>query len=271
MYIQITDICNFHCDHCAFSCSNNKGTLMDEKTFINSVKLADELYNYVTIGGGEPTLHPRFKQFVSYFLTRNIPYEEHSYNNSFETRRIPFIATNGSNKKLSLWLLSLATSGFINVALSLDIFHDISKVDPEVIDYFRQAAENNENNLSNITRVEIRDVSNSVKKVGRAIETGVWTQEGCACPDLFVTPKGDVKLCGCPDSPSLFNVNNKSDVSKFLQFINNNVNNTMIIDECTKYVKENYLNDYNRLLTLFNKNCDKNYNINYNINNELVL
>lgn len=59
MYIQITTRCNMHCDHCGFDCTH-KGSNMSLDTFKNALGYCSE---HVMLGGGEPTLHPKFWEF----------------------------------------------------------------------------------------------------------------------------------------------------------------------------------------------------------------
>ncbi len=59
MYIQITTRCNMSCEHCCYSCTH-EGEDMSLETFRNCLGF-DE---YNTLGGGEPTIHPLFWQFL---------------------------------------------------------------------------------------------------------------------------------------------------------------------------------------------------------------
>ena len=62
MYIQITDHCNMTCAHCCYSCSPRKRNFMSKDVFVKALDLCD--LDDISIGGGEPTLHPLFWDFI---------------------------------------------------------------------------------------------------------------------------------------------------------------------------------------------------------------
>lgn len=74
LYLQITGHCNFNCLHC-FSAKDNS-PLMNEMSLekINELlDMANEFgINKATITGGEPTVHPQFKQIIKAFANHNI-------------------------------------------------------------------------------------------------------------------------------------------------------------------------------------------------------
>lgn len=176
MYIQITTACNMSCAHCAFSCSSQKrGTFMHKDIYLRVLKFCEGTGDFVTIGGGEPTLHPKFWEFLGLALAANLD------------EGMIWMATNGSVKKTALALAKLAKSGVIGCALSQDYWHD--PIDHEVIQAFQD--------------LEIRDVSEHIIDKGAARENELGGKPGCACPDVHVKPNGDVYMCGCPDSLKL--------------------------------------------------------------------
>jgi len=176
MYIQITDHCNMSCAHCLFSCSSSKrGTFMHKDTFLRVLKFAEERGMYITLGGGEPTLHPKFWEFLGLALAGD-----------FEEGGI-WMATNGSVTKAALALAKLAKSGAIGCALSQDEWHD--PIDPVVVSAFKD--------------LEVRNVSGRVVNKGAAFDNGIADRDGCGCNDTFVNPNGEVYMCGCPDSLKL--------------------------------------------------------------------
>lgn len=59
MYIQITTRCNMHCDHCCYSCTS-VGEDIQLKTYEKALELTEWHSDYLSIGGGEPTLHKDF-------------------------------------------------------------------------------------------------------------------------------------------------------------------------------------------------------------------
>ena len=172
MYIMITDKCNMSCEHCAFACTK-EGSFMDFNTFKDAVAMDD----YVTIGGGEPTLHPQFEKFLLYALGKC---------------ESTFIVTNGTNKELSLTMLEISNGleEKFGVEMSQDEYHDWDMVDQKVRDSFNEAK-------------RVRDVGDKISYTGRAKE--YWNesscQKHCVCNDNIVLPNGSIKFCGCDNAP----------------------------------------------------------------------
>jgi MoaA/NifB/PqqE/SkfB family radical SAM enzyme len=238
MYLQITSKCNMNCRHCGFSC-NRKGIHMEWETFINAIQfIRDRDDETISIGGGEPTLHPRFFDILKICL------DDFNY---------VWMATNGSKTKVMRRLSNIIEGcdyesferedyctcgedpencecwpdkaiyqdGKLTVALSLDYFH--SPINDKIVELWKNRSKcssfNNRNNY------QIRDVTIShggVVKSGRAIRSGVWQDESnCICPNIHISPNGDVKLCGCRNSPILGNVNTSVD-DESLEFFRDN-------------------------------------------------
>jgi organic radical activating enzyme len=192
MYLQITTRCNMSCEHCCFACTA-QGEDMTKKTWRNALALSEEIGSSIAIGGGEPTLHRYFRDF----LLDAIAYDGDDMP--------PFIATNGSIKKTALLLARLAKSGVIMAALSQDVYHD--PIDPEVVKAFSSYYSSSDDYR------EIRNVEQKVINQGRAKETNTASLEGCACEGWHVMPNGDLKPCGCSDAPILGNVNKRDDLN----------------------------------------------------------
>lgn len=74
LYLQITGRCNFNCLHC-FSAKDNS-PLLNEMSLEKINELLDMAnkcgIDYATITGGEPTVHPKFKEIVKAFADHNI-------------------------------------------------------------------------------------------------------------------------------------------------------------------------------------------------------
>lgn len=186
MYIMITSRCNMTCEHCCFSCTE-EGEDMSLDTFRKILSMNKG--NYITIGGGEPTLHPEFKHFLIEAIA------------SCDV----WMATNGSVKDNALLLARLAERGVLGCDLSTDHYHDYGMVDPDVREAFKPTEFSDD-------KRGYRDVSRNVQNVGRAADTGVGIEDGCACSGLMIRPNGDVHWCGCPDAKKLGNVNTDFDV-----------------------------------------------------------
>ena len=180
MYFQIVNFCNMTCSHCGMACKKT-GETMSIETFRNALQYSDEM---VTIGGGEPTLHPFFWQILGESIA-------HAYS--------VWLATNGSNTGISLALAKMAQKGVLGVALSQDRFHD--PIDPRVIQAFTVQGIRKDDDQR-----EIRNVEKNLVKSGRC-KTG---KKGCICEDLFCKPNGDVSICGCLNAPVFDNINEEN-------------------------------------------------------------
>lgn len=177
MYIQITTVCNMACPHCIFACSpQKKGEHMSRVIFKKALAYANAIGSAVTLGGGEPTLHPEFWAYLGEAIAT---LEE----------GLLWMATNGTRKRTALALAKLAKAGVMGCALSVDSYHELDKVSKEVMQVFES--------------VEIRNVDEHVINKGAAYENGVGDRDGCGCNTLHVKPNGDVFMCGCPNSIKL--------------------------------------------------------------------
>ena len=186
MYIQITTRCNMFCEHCCMD-----ATAAGEDMNIETFKKALVYDEYVAIGGGEPTLHPKFWEFIGLALG----FGEHVW-----------LATNGSQTQTSLALARMAKRGVIGCALSQDAYHDV--IDYEVVQAFtkdkdKSYTRNWDNSISNDNR-EIRDVTAKEINGGRC---DFGREDDCVCPGLICEPNGNIRACGCDDSPNLGDIN----------------------------------------------------------------
>lgn len=205
MYLQITTKCNFRCAHCCYSC-NNHGKHMDYNTAIDAITFARDTFGdeSISIGGGEPTLHPRFFDILRHCL------------NDFD---YVWMATNGSKEKKMWRLVDIiegedydhedeenysyqsidGSNGKLCVALSYDHFHRSFPINEKVVAFWKRNAEKHRSGY------EIRDITQGrvgVIKQGRAIRTQVWQTEGeCVCETIMIKPDGSLRLCGCTKSP----------------------------------------------------------------------
>ena len=147
----------------------------------------------IVIGGGEPTMHPNFDEFLFKALCK------------FD---YVWMATNGKNTQKTLDLISLAKKydGF-QLAVSKDRFHE--PIDNKIFETINSI--NNDNYYKN--KIEIRTVRKIINE-GRAKELDDFYYEKedcCCCPDIIINPFGEVKWCGCADSTTVDNVKNPVD------------------------------------------------------------
>ena len=202
MYIQITQKCNFHCYHCAFACGPN-GKHMTQKVFDAALTICES--ECVTIGGGEPTLHPHFWTF----LAKAIAHCESVW-----------MATNGSQTETALTLAKMAQKGVISCALSQDQYHD--PIDPRVVEAFTvkknpqfpyRQNEHDQREIRNVSSKIPLVVNNSIVyplnylAPFRNPENG-GDPENCPCDDVIVTPSGKVRFCGCHNAPVIGDIFN---------------------------------------------------------------
>jgi len=190
-YVMITSKCNMRCAHCCYSCGPS-GRHMTLDTFKFALELDCES---ISIGGGEPTVHPHFWKFLGLAIAQ-VEYV--------------WLATNGKDTKAALALAKMAKKGVISCALSLDCYHE--PIDKKVVEAFQRRERNLDSMRPDEDCREIRNVVESnpgVLAIGRGAEI-LGANDGCPCPELFVRPNGDVLLCGCPDAPKLCNLHQKN-------------------------------------------------------------
>lgn len=178
MYLKITNKCNMKCGHCGMS-SNSKGKHMTREVWKAAINLAkDHGEESITIGGGEPTLHPDFWAILGLCM------------GSFE---YVWMATNGSIPEIAIPLARLAKKGAIGCALSQDQWHD--PITPEVIRAFSKDKQG-----------FIRDNDNDSREIRRTVEPFKAGRckdgrKGCVCSDVMLMPDGIIRGCACPDAP----------------------------------------------------------------------
>lgn len=167
MIIQITSRCNFHCAHCAFSCTA-EGVDMNFVTFKKAIKFAKNKKAPVTLSGGEPTIHKDFLKYLYYAIGK------------LGNQNVG-VVTNGSQTEISLKLAELNDKRIISASLSQDEYHD--KIDNVVVERFKAA----------IDGIKTFDKVSSHGR-GKAIKTAV---EGCFYKEMLITPTGEIFACGC--------------------------------------------------------------------------
>ena len=162
---------------------------MSMKVARKAIDFCDNYDGSLTIGGGEPTLHPYFWSIIGECLGSS----------NIETI---WMATNGSKTDIALRLANMAKKGIMGVALSQDEWHD--EIDEKVIEAFK--SKTNLYSKENNDYREIRTVK-SLINVGRAKANDLYCEEKqtCAGDDWFIKPNGDLRQCGCSDSPILGN------------------------------------------------------------------
>lgn len=193
MYIQITTRCNMSCEHCGMNCTK-EGQDMSVKTWNKAIALAENYDSSISIGGGEPTLHKKFWNFLM---------------ESIGSCENVWLATNGSIKKTALTLAKMAQKGIIGCALSQDDYHD--PIDQEVINAFnRDYGDYGKYDKHDIYGRNVEDCREIRDVTGKEINAGRcdFGEEGCVCPDIIIKPDGSIMACGCDDAVSFGHVDN---------------------------------------------------------------
>ena len=184
-YAQITTRCNMRCRHCCYSCTR-EGEDMSIKVFRQIILQEDEA---LCLGGGEPTIHPRFWDFLALAIAHT---------------DTPWLATNGKRTDVAIALAKMAQKAIIGCALSYDDHHE--EIDPRVVRAFEKdlvlaSFQTADRGVIADLR-EIRDVGGQEFNSGRCD----FGDEGCPCDDIFIKPSGIVHQCGCEDSPVIGSV-----------------------------------------------------------------
>jgi MoaA/NifB/PqqE/SkfB family radical SAM enzyme len=180
-----------------FSCTE-EGEDMSMETFQQALSHQSE---YVTIGGGEPTIHPLFWPMLIETIS-------HPYINDM------WMATNGAETETALKLARLAKKGVIACALSQDKWHD--PIDDEVLEAFGFYDEKKPrrhyfagNPFEPVDQREIRCTEKHIVKAGRAIYYDLAAEDASTCECGFIVkPNGEIRQCQCPDSTIIGHVAN---------------------------------------------------------------
>lgn len=200
-YLCVTSRCNMACAHCCQSCKPGKGIDMPMDVFFKALDRVQD--SQITIGGGEPTLHPNFLEILINCMAH-------------KWLEMPvLVVTNGTVKHHALLLARLAKHGSIAAELSYnDGYHDAFSymVDGEVVEAFRPSRKeyvfaSDYNRRGSVDRdlQGYRSVKIISKRGRGANITGA--ENTCACGATFFAPDGSIKPCGCLDAPVIGHVN----------------------------------------------------------------
>jgi len=148
---------------------------MAVRIFEDGLALAKELDAPVTIGGGEPTLHPEFWNLVD-LAVRTMP------------KGYVGAVTNGYDEEAAMRLLQLHVDQLVEVDLSVDRFHE--PISREVVRAYVQKG-------------RIRTTKKEyLLDMGRAHENGIGEirlrgEPRCSTGEFFLPPDGELWSCGC--------------------------------------------------------------------------
>lgn len=183
---MITSRCNMSCEHCCSNCTA-EGQDMSYETWVKALAFVlDWGGEAISLGGGEPTLHPLFWQILGESIA-NIDYV--------------WLATNGSITNTALALAKMAQKGVIGCDLSQDSYHD--PIDPKVLKAFTR--ETKSSGIDTFYVPTPADDQRAIRNVeGREMCAGRcdWGVIDCVCEDMIIMPDGTIKACGCDDAPT---------------------------------------------------------------------
>lgn len=150
---------------------------MSVETFEKACQVNDEC---ITLGGGEPTIHPMFFQYVGIAL---------SYSGEVS------VITNGKETDVALRLASMAKRGILSASLSLDAYHET--IDEKVVKAFAKS-----NKKFNYFQTNDDFDLRGIRTVHRIIASGrgkniSGSEKSCICPELIIEPDGTIYACAC--------------------------------------------------------------------------
>ena len=162
---------------------------------------------FVYIGGGEPTLHPDFFKIL-FYLMRHFDNVELTTNGSRDKvmHRLRYILWEEDEELCNHGM----SSDNLTVALSLDQYHD--PISQWIKDWFKKAEEHNHRMQGSLGGHKIStyikgDYMRVLSNAGRAKKNQLRPAKNkCVCPDIFIKPSGDIRLCGCIDAPIIGHV-----------------------------------------------------------------
>ncbi len=156
---------------------------MSREIFALACLLAAKTDDMIQIGGGEPTLHPLFWDFIGIAL-------------KYEGSRVVSMATNGKIKDDALALARISKRRVLCVDLSLDPYHE--PIDYEVVTAFEKSSGPMRNDQD---YRGIRDITHGgvmgPAPFGRAESWADIEDIRCPSNDLFIAPDGTIYACGC--------------------------------------------------------------------------
>jgi len=156
---------------------------MSREIFVLACQLAEQMNVFIDIGGGEPTVHPLFWDFIGIALRYKSDY-------------IVCTATNGKIKEDALALARIARLKVLRVDLSLDLYHE--PIDYDVVYAFEKTSGPA---WDYYDFRGIRDVTHNGTQdpapFGRAASWAAPKDIRCPGNDLAVAPDGTIYACGC--------------------------------------------------------------------------
>lgn len=198
-YIRITTRCNMTCEHCCYSCGA-QGDDMSLETYRQTLEFCEDQGSTPFLGGGEPTIHPKFEQFLCEALTVDCDGQVG-------------IITNGKLTRRALMIASMVKGGVIYGQLSRDVYHD--EIEEEVVIAFEATGQKGYRGINSAIRDTSSQGTRDPLPHGRGKdsfdppeeeEEDTRNESDCPCDDWVVHPNGNIHQCGCEDSPQIGDV-----------------------------------------------------------------
>lgn len=184
MYIQITERCNMECAHCCYSCGPKTGNHMGMSTYKKALKMCENYGSPPFLGGGEPTVHPKFWEFLGLALAASARIGEGQ----------PGLITNGKRTEDALAIANLAQRGVLSAELSIDSYHE--PISNAVVEAFKSKPRTAYDRDTNDLRGTRDGADRVVYPTGRGVDCAT-EDKGCVCPDMVIDPEGRIWACGC--------------------------------------------------------------------------
>lgn len=220
------------CGHCCYSCGPI-GTEMPFEMFKTILdkwgsRLQEANY-YITIGGGEPTIHPDFWKIIDYSL---------KYGH-------PWLCTNGKLRDFALKLADLSRKNVLTAVLSLDKWHD--PIEQCVIDAFKKDMVKKKNSWGEHWTSKIKGDNRQIRTVKSQYKVGFSKTgiENCCCRQIQIQPTGHITMCGCDDAPVIGTVE---------EGFSEKYNSIPWYGGCHKYGNKSYSNSLLNNLKIFLSN-----------------
>jgi len=162
---------------------------MSEKTFRKALDMCEDDGASIFIGGGEPTIHPKFEKFLLLAIASGAKIGEGQVG----------IITNGKLTERAMMLANLRQGGIIYSYLSKDAYHD--PISDEVNKAFADHIWNTTSQRDVMPHGRGREL------LGEDEDGAIERDEtDCPCTDTIIKPDGTIVQCGCDDSPVIGHV-----------------------------------------------------------------
>lgn len=160
---------------------------MTQETFSKALDMAKDFSTMLTLGGGEPLLHPLFFDFAWQSIRALMDVTDDMGMSAVG------VVTNGKCTQEAIELARMAHLGFISARLSLDQYHE--PIEERVKNAFRK------NDWQKRDDHDQRMVGGNILSVIPSGRAKNWGSDilgrRCFCDSVIVVPNGNIYHCGC--------------------------------------------------------------------------